>query len=284
MNKELQIIKKALPRYLKQGNYRFYFHESLDKSINHESSFFETINKNTVRTLKKKPRRSVSEITLPGQNNYYVLKRYSFCDSKGKQLYRHKEYALDETARMIEAYDNGVPCPKVFAFGERRKYGLCKENFIIMESNNNAVHPLQEIKKDSASKAISNEEVLSRCKNLFLKLYEGRCNHVDMASGQTLLNTEDPSLDMFIDFQYAVTMDKKNLSVLMFQLSRFSWSLYPHIDKDTLKEWSDDVIRSAKNNISTLEMQNLEKLYFSAFKKGSPKTKVKMNMGNKSIY
>ena len=244
----------------------------------------EIINKNTVRTLKEKARRSVHEITLPGQNNYCVIKRYLFCDSKGKQLYRHKEYALDETARMIEAHDNGVPCPRVFAFGERRKYGLCKENFIIMESNHNAFHPLQEIKKDDASKEMSNEEVLSRCKNLFLKLYEGRCNHVDMSSGQTLLNVEDSSLDMFIDFQYAVTLDKKNLSILTFQLSRFSWSLYPHIDKETLKKWSFDVIQTAKSGIPTLEMQNLEKLYLSAFKEGSPKTKVKMNMGNTYAY
>lgn len=282
MNKELQIIKNALPHYLKQGNYRFYFQSPLDKSINHENSFFETINKNTVRTLKKKARRSVLEVTLPGQNNYFVLKRYLFTDSKGKQLYRHKEYALDETARMIEAYNNGVPCPRVFAFGELRKYGLCKENFIIMESNHNSFHPLEEIKKDSPSKKMSNEEVLSRCKSLFLKLYEGRCNHVDMASGQMLLNTKDPSLDMFIDFQYAVTLKKKNLSVLTFQISRFSWSLYPHIDKDALQKWSYDVIRSAKKNISTLEMKNLQKLYLSAFKEGSPKTKEKMKMGSTS--
>jgi len=284
MNKELQIIRNALPRYLKQGNYRFYFQSSLEKNINDENSFFETLNKNTVRTLKKKARRSVCEITLPGQDNHFVLKRYLFSDSKGKQLYRHKEYALDETARMIEAYNNGVPCPRVFAFGERRKYGLCKENFILMESNENSVHPLQEIKKDNASKKISNEEILSRCKNLFLKLYGGRCNHIDMSSGQVLINTKDSSLDMFIDFQYAVILNKKNLSVLAFQLSRFSWSLYPHIDKKTLHEWSYDVIKSAKNNISILEMQNLQKLYLSAFKEGSPKTKEKMNMGNISTY
>jgi hypothetical protein len=238
-------IKNYLSVTKKKQNYKFYFNPSVIDSDSSLDEMVESILRRSVDyVLKEKGSRFVAVMGLGGKKKSVIYKSYTF-KSLSKQLYRYSEVGRSEVSGMVGALSANIPCPDIYAYGERFDYGLCKQNILVMENITNCFHPDDYFKQEGNKDMIKTRNILERCKKLFLKLYHAKCNHIDTKADAIYLANHDQKKDVIIDFQYATYMEKESMMVLVYQLSRFVKSIMPYCEKEILDQWVKGVVLEA---------------------------------------
>ena len=252
------LMDSHLPLSCREGDYRWHCRDEEDKDeLDLVCRAFNSPDDAPVdfaHMLKKQRGRRVMRVY--SSEGSRILKGFNFGGSLGKQLYRHRLYALDEALGLMLAADRGVSVPKVLSYGEH-KAGLRRlSSIVVMEDVVDAFHPGGVFRGDQ-SHGLTVEDVLERLRPLMLQLYEAGCNHIDVHGTSFLLHNLDAKQDKVIDFQFAVFHPKPSANVLVHQLAHFSKAPYEGLDSELLDEWASSVLREVAGAADHEKLVNL---------------------------
>jgi len=158
-----------------------------------------------------------------------------------QRLYQYRCYGAREAANLLKADSRGIPVPRVYGCGQIGRLGLIDSTVVMMEDLNQ-YRSIYELLSSADLEDSGKAELLRRAGRLFLKLYEGGCNHIDI-SGQSVWLSEADDDDRLIDFHYAAFHSQPSLMVLMFNMAYFGDSVGNLVFSEALLEpWAREVL------------------------------------------
>lgn len=192
--------------------------------------------------FKGEGRRRVMRVHGPDRSR--IIKGFSYAGSLGRQLYRHRLYALDEALGLMLAAERGVSVPNVLSYGEHKQGIRTMASLVVMEDVSDSFHPVEVFRGDR-SHGLTVSEALQRVTPLVIQLYHAGCNHVDVHGTAFLLHKHDAQKDKVIDFQFAVFHSRPSAFILAHQLSHFTKASRKDVDAALLDDWASSVLREA---------------------------------------
>ncbi len=167
-----------------------------------------------------------------------------------QRLYSYRRYGPREAANLLEAAARNIPVPCVYGYGIVTGGATVSSTAVMMEDlgDNRAIGTLL------AAPGLSEDEkmgILNRAGNLLIRLFEGRCNHIDL-NAQSMHLGPSPTDDRLIDFHYSVFLKKPSLSVLLFHLAYFSDALGTAVSDDMCEAW-------VRKTLTDLQVHNHDK-------------------------
>lgn len=156
-----------------------------------------------------------------------------------RHRWKHQKYAPGEVSNLFEARRRGLPVPRVFGLGLRRRFGLVSWNAAVVELMPG--RPLKELlaKADETTQ----RALLRRVLPLFKRVYEAGCNHIDFGPHAILL--EDAKGDCLIDFQYCRFLPEPAPKTFAAVSGYFAWCLTTHWNLTppaVVHEWFDELL------------------------------------------
>ena len=176
-----------------------------------------------VEILKKGTRRLIFRLkgTEPNAAEQSVVVKSHRLSGLRKPLLRYRRYGPSEVRNLFEAAKRGLPVPKVFGYGELRRWWLVVDMMIMMEDlapRRTAATWLRETKNQTQRQV----EILDRILELFVRLYRAGCNHIDVNDKSIWLSDDPADVGKISDFQYTRFLDQPSAKVLMLQAAYFS--------------------------------------------------------------
>lgn len=194
-----------------------------------------------VEIFKQHDRRLVFRVKLDGDSavaKSFPLRRVRH------MLFRARRYGPASLRNLVQAARLALPVPRLYAYGERRTWGLIQNSVLVMEDLTPLLTAAQKLR--AASDDDERREILSLVAQLLIQLYRAGCNHVDIA-GTNILISADNRIVRIIDLQYVRFLGHKSPSALMAQASRFRLSCaYSHLaEEPILAEWIEALLAAA---------------------------------------
>ena len=157
------------------------------------------------------------------------------------RLYRYRRYGPSEAANLLEAGRRNIPVPRVYAYGQIASRRFVDCTMIMMEDlgGHRSVGEMLSFASTNEARQIT---LLRRTGALLLRLYQGRCNHIDV-NPQSVQVGETEADDRLIDFHYVKFLEKPSLRVLMFNLAYFANTVSDIVSEDLLHRWARWVLR-----------------------------------------
>ncbi len=194
-----------------------------------------------IQLLKQGPRRLIFRI-MPVNSKPVVIKSFPFKTLKDK-IYRHRRYAPNEAKNLFIASDRSIPVPQILGYGEMSRYRLVLANMIMMEDLNEHTTFMDLLKDCGPSFALA--LLQKRITPIFLSLYHGRCNNIDVNNNSIRLHLTDPRKDKVIDFQYTNYLNKPSITTLIYQTAHYGRSISKHgFDEELLEEWVVGILKT----------------------------------------
>ena len=171
-----------------------------------------------------------------------------------QRLYQYRRYGPREAANLLRAAGRSIPVPGVYGCGQIGRFGLVESTAVMMEDLNRH-RSICELLSSADLKDSGKIELLRRAGQLFLRLYEGGCNHIDI-SGQSVWLSKTDDDDRLIDFQYTAFHTQPSLMVLMFNMAYFSNSVAGLVSETLFEPWVRKVLEelSVTNTESWIEV------------------------------
>ncbi len=235
-----EIIKEHLPlRYTCNRTAtwlleREEFSRFADSTVAHIHNFVES---NTTRLLKSGPNRLVFRVHLPAEYSSVssvIVKSFPMHGFKQK-LFRYQRYGPAETANLLIASQRMIPVPHVHGYGWIREHGLVSNTLIMMEDLNRH-HSIRDLLGAGDTAKADRTEVLQRTGRLLRRLYQGKCNHIDISDRSILLDADNED-DRVIDLHYVNYLKRPSLTVLMFNLAYLGNSIADRVNEKMLEDW-----------------------------------------------
>ena len=191
--------------------------------------------------LKQARRRLVFRLQADHPQAAQVLVKAFPLDSLKHRL-EHKKYAFSEAANLLHAARLNLPVPKVFAFGDARKFGLVRWTAACEEFINGKPMSYQ----FAASRDPQlHRRLLERTLPLFKKIYEAACNHIDFGPHAILIPEKSGEPDRIIDFQYCRFLPQPGKATLAAQAGYFGWCVITNrtwVEKKIVEDWFETLL------------------------------------------
>ena len=135
------------------------------------------------------------------------------------------------------------------------RFGFVASTAVMMEDLNRH-QSICELLSPAGLEDSGKAELLKRAGRLFVRLYEGGCNHIDISGQSVWLGKTDDDDDRLIDFQYAAFHTQSSLTVLMFNMAYFVNSINVLVSETLFEPWVREVLEelSVTNTESWIEV------------------------------
>lgn len=190
--------------------------------------------------LKKGNRRLVFK-AYENATQPFVVKAFPLKNPKHRFL--HKKYAHEEAKNLLLAASRGVPVPKVYAYGEYRKWGLVKWSAVVMEFAPGKT--LDEYLMNTDSEA-SRFSLLEETYGLIKQLYLAGCFHMDFRVDSIHYNDSERQEQKLIDFQYAHFSENPSLQSMALNAGLFAFSVSgwrKWLSPEAMDTWFEGLLR-----------------------------------------
>ena len=210
-----------------------------------------------VEILKKGHRRFVFRLKFAGTDptaKPVVIKSFPMISPKEKFL-RYSRYGPAEVRNLLEAARRNLPVPLVFGYGQRRRWCLVLDTFIMMED----LAPrrlLGEMLTQAQGQPQEQAEILDRTLKMFVQLYHAGCNHIDTTRHSIWIGNNPADSTRVSDFQYARFLNKPSIKVLLCQAALTTRSCSDMVPAEILESWIEKLMTAAeiKNTVYWLKV------------------------------
>lgn len=251
--KPADLLEKHLPVTMQNGDYHWWCRDEQQlQHLSHVIDAFENPalpkSADKIDAIKVKKNRRI--LRLRDAEHSMIIKGFDFSDSIGKQLYRHRLYALDEALGLLLANERGISVPAVLAYGEKRNGLRTLASIVVMEDIQDSFHPVDIFRGDT-SHDLTIQNALNRITPLFLQVFHAGCNHIDLHGTSFLFHRSDNKQDKVIDFQFSVFHAQPSANILVHQLAHFYTASIKDIDAHWLNDWALSVLTAAQPEQAT---------------------------------
>jgi len=183
--------------------------------------------------------------TGAGMEASIIIAKAFKLDRWNHRVFLSHRYGPREVRNLLHAARAGLPVPRVFGYGVKRRFMLVASMTILMED----LRPLRtagELLELARNEPAKQAEILSRVTPLLISLHKAGCNHADFNKDAVFLDPRGAESPRVVDFQYARFLTQPSLNVLMFEAAFFRRSCAALVGQDVLAGWFETVLDSAE--------------------------------------
>jgi len=171
-------------------------------------------------------------------------------------MLKYYRYGLDEAVNLLIAAERRLPVPKVYGYGHiYNRYGLVIRSILLEEDLKDLLSL-----DDYLLLSRRNEDEIIRFFMLTVpilaRLYEARCNHIDVNSGAIMISKDDSNKIYILDFERSKWLHKASKEVLMAEAGRLCSMIRNYLSEKVISEWLEQLF-SAINIDSDAERKRM---------------------------
>ena len=151
-------------------------------------------------------------------------------------------YGLDEASCLVTAKQRGISTPAVYGYGQLYDgCGLVRCNMVLLEDLGHLSTIRELMEKASVPERV---ELFKRTIPLFISLYKGNCNHIDVNHSAIMLDAADYDAGVYLlDFQHAQFHDSSSHEILMFETGYFARACREWISVEAVYDWLSEILK-----------------------------------------